>query len=84
MEGAFRGSHSESAMKRPKTSMAAEFEERCNGLIELVTRTRRPLLITLRSKNATLCGRGLRLAVVTGRMPGVEVPNGHLPQISGV
>jgi prevent-host-death family protein len=37
-------------MKPPKTITAAEFEGRCNELIELVTRTRQPLLITRRGK----------------------------------
>jgi prevent-host-death family protein len=37
-------------MKPPKTISAAEFEGRCTELIERVTRTRRPLLITRRGK----------------------------------
>jgi antitoxin (DNA-binding transcriptional repressor) of toxin-antitoxin stability system len=37
-------------MKPPKTISAVEFEGRCKELIELVTRTRQPLLITRRGK----------------------------------
>ena len=37
-------------MKPPKTITAAEFEGRCNELIELVSRTRQPLLITRRGR----------------------------------
>jgi prevent-host-death family protein len=37
-------------MKPPKTISAAEFEGRCTELIERVTRTRQPLLITRRGK----------------------------------
>jgi prevent-host-death family protein len=37
-------------MKAPKTISAAEFSGRCKELIELVTRTRQPLLITRRGK----------------------------------
>ncbi len=39
-----------SIMKPPKTISAAEFEGRCTELIERVTRTRQPLLITRRGK----------------------------------
>ena len=37
-------------MKPPKTISAAEFKGHCTELIELVTRTRQPLLITRRGK----------------------------------
>jgi prevent-host-death family protein len=37
-------------MKPPKTITAAEFEGRCNELIQLVTRMRQPLLITRRGR----------------------------------
>ncbi len=37
-------------MKSPKTISATEFEGRCKELIELVTRTRQPLLIMRRGK----------------------------------
>jgi hypothetical protein len=46
----FVGSITESVMKAPKTISAAEFEGRCKELIELVARTRQPLLITRRDK----------------------------------
>jgi antitoxin (DNA-binding transcriptional repressor) of toxin-antitoxin stability system len=39
-----------SVMKPPKTISATEFDGRCKELIELVTRTRQPLLITRRGK----------------------------------
>jgi prevent-host-death family protein len=39
-----------SIMKPPKTISAAEFEGHCTELIERVTRTRQPLLITRRGK----------------------------------
>jgi prevent-host-death family protein len=39
-----------SIMKPPKTISASEFEGRCTELIERVTRTRQPLLITRRGK----------------------------------